>query len=109
MIELEEEVNPQRKPFPPTIPVKETEGFKGIWIPWGKLVQLRDDCWGYKEEEINAQTNVWLEVLEMAIVESEEMGWKEREKMKIKEKKKWVFWARMAIEMVRWKMLSWCF
>lgn len=59
----------QKNPFPPTILEYGTLG-KGIWIPPGKLVQLRYDC--RLGEGTNAQTSVWLvEVWEMETVERE--------------------------------------
>lgn len=108
MIELEDEddLKAQRNPFPPTIPVKDgKEGFTGIWIPSGKLVQLRYDSWWL--EGINPQTNVWLPIWDIDTVEIERMKGSEERKHSTRMKKCKDFPLKIAMKIGRLESFSW--
>lgn len=63
----EEDRKAHKKPEPPTKPVNEVFVFTGIRIPLGKLVQLRKEWCGVRE-----QISVWLlEFSDIDTVESE--------------------------------------
>jgi hypothetical protein len=61
---------------------KEVLELKGIWIPLGKLKQIRTDCVA-PGTCTNAHTKVWLEVSDMDTVErGKTNGMKEEKRMK---------------------------
>lgn len=83
-VEGEDDLKAQKKPSPATTPENEVLGFAGIWIPWGKLVQLREVL-SLLEEGTSAQISVWL--LELSEMETVEREWEEGKKKKMIKKK----------------------
>lgn len=106
MTEVDEEngcLKAQIKPFPATIPENDVLGFTGIWIAWGKPVQLRRKT-GWLGGLVIAQINVWLEVSEIDTVESEKTSGRQETKDKhmSRSMRKLDLSKIKAIEMICW-------